>query len=213
MNAVVGLAVALPLLVAAPVLGLRRVALARDVITVATMAAVTALAAALLAEVDRNGTVVLRVGDWAPDLGIVLVADLFAALILLVASATILVVELFAIGQRRTPSGADPAVVSPILLVLAGGVSLAILTGDLFTLFVVFQLILEASYVLLTHQGHESQVRSGMTYVVIDLFASTLFLFGVAIVYAATCTVNLALIADRFPDSPRRPRSASACGS
>ena len=202
MSAVVGLAVALPLIASALVLGVRRVALARDVITVATLAAVTGLAAALLAEVDRNGTVVLRVGGWAPELGIVLVADLFAAVILLVASATILVVELFAIGQRRTPAGADPTVVSPILLVLAGGVSLAILTGDLFTLFVAFELILVASYVLLTHQGRESQVRSGMTYVVINLFASTLFLFGVAIVYAATGTVNFALIADRFPDLP-----------
>jgi multicomponent Na+:H+ antiporter subunit D len=199
---VVGLTVALPLLASALVLGLRRMAVARDVITVATMSAVTGLAAALLVEVDRNGTVVLRVGDWAPDLGIVLVADLFAALILLVASATILVVELFAIGQRRTPAGADPTVVSPILLVLTGGVSLAILTGDLFTLFVAFELILVASYVLLTHQGHESQVRSGMTYVVINLFASTLFLFGVAIVYAATGTVNFALIAERFPELP-----------
>ena len=202
MTAVVGLAVALPMLAAALVLGVRRVALARDAITVLTMAAVTALAAVLLVEVERNGTVVLRTGDWAPDLGIVLVADMFAALILLVATATILVVELFAVGQRRTPAGADPTVVSPILLVLMGGVSLAILTGDLFTLFVAFELILVSSYVLLTHQGREGQVRSGMTYVVINLFASTLFLFGVAIVYAATGTVNMALLADRFGELP-----------
>ena len=202
MNAVVALCVALPLLTSALVLGVRRMSKIRDAVTVATLAGVTAMAAVLLADVDRHGTVVLRVGDWAPDLGIVLVADLFAALILVVASATILVVELFAIGQRRTPAGADQSVVSPILLVLAGGVSLAILTGDLFTLFVAFELILVASYVLLTHQGHESQVRSGMTYVVINLFASTLFLFGVAIVYSATGTVNMALLAERIPELP-----------
>jgi multicomponent Na+:H+ antiporter subunit D len=201
-SAVVGLCVALPLFSAAVVLGLRRVAMVRDLLTVGTMAALTGLAAALLVEVERNGTVVLEVGGWAPELGIVLVADLFAALILLVASATILVVELFAIGQRRTPAGADPAVVSPILLVLAGGVSLAILTGDLFTLFVAFELILVSSYVLLTHQGRADQVRSGMTYVVINLFASTLFLFGVAIVYTATGTVNMALLAERVPELP-----------
>jgi len=201
-SAVVALCVALPLFASAVVLGVRRLAVLRDVLTLATMAAVTGLAVAVLVEVERNGTVVLRVGDWAPDLGIVLVADLFAALILVVASATILVVELFAIGQRRTPSGADPSVVSPMLLVLAGGVSLAILTGDLFTLFVAFELILVSSYVLLTHQGHAGQVRSGMTYVVINLFASTLFLFGVAIVYAATGTVNMAVLAQRFPELP-----------
>ena len=202
MTAVVGLLVVLPLLAAAVVLGFRHRATVRDVVTLAALAATTGMSAALLVAVDRDGTVVLRVGGWAPELGIVLVADLFAALILVVASATILVVELFAIGQRRTPAGADPTVVSPILLVLTGGVSLAILTGDLFTLFVAFELILVASYVLLTHQGREAQVRSGMTYVVINLFASTLFLFGVAIVYAATGTVNMALLAERIPELP-----------
>ena len=202
MSVVVGLVVVLPLLAAAVVLAFRHRSAVRDVLTLSTMAATTGMAAALLVAVDRDGTVVLRVGGWAPELGIVLVADLFAALILLVAFATILVVELFAIGQRRTPAGADPAVVSPILLVLAGGVGLSILTGDLFTLFVAFELILVASYVLLTHQGREAQIRSGMTYVVINLFASTLFLFGVAIVYAATGTVNMALLAERIPELP-----------
>ena len=60
------------------------------------------------------------------------------------------------------------------------GCRLAILTGDLFTLFVAFELILVSSYVLLTHQGRRAQIRSGMTYVVMNLFASTLFLFGLA---------------------------------
>ena len=83
---------------------------------------------------------------------------------------------------------------------LTSGVALAVLTGDLFTLFVAFELILVASYVLLTHQGRRAQVRSGMTYVVINLFASSLFLLGVAYVYTATGTVNLALLAERVPD-------------
>jgi multicomponent Na+:H+ antiporter subunit D len=196
---VVGLAVILPLFAATLVLALRRHHRWRDVVTSAVLAVLTGLAAALLVAVDRDGTIVVRVGGWDPELGIVLVADLFAALVLLVATATIFVVELFAIGQRRTPAGADPAIVSPMLLVLAGGVSLAILTGDLFTLFVSFELILVSSYVLLTHQGKGPQIRAGMTYVVINLFASTLFLFGVAIVYSATGTVNMALLAERIP--------------
>jgi multicomponent Na+:H+ antiporter subunit D len=199
MTAVVGLVVLLPLCSATVVLALRRHHRSRDALTTLTLAVLTGLAAALLVAVDSDGTVVLRVGGWAPELGIVLVADLFAALVLLVATATIFVVELFAVGQRRTPAGADPAIVSPMLLVLAGGVSLAILTGDLFTLFVSFELILVSSYVLLTHQGRAPQVRSGMTYVVSNVFASTLFLFGVAIVYSATGTVNMAVLAERMP--------------
>ena len=174
----------------------------RDAITMLTLMVVTALSAWLLIVVERDGTVVLRVGNWDPHLGIVLVADLFAALVLLVATSTILMVECFAIGQRGTAAGAQPAVVAPVLLVLTAGVALAILTGDLFTLFVAFELILVSSYVLLTHQGRAGQVRSGMTYVVINLLASALFLVGVAFVYAATSTVNLALLAERIPDLP-----------
>jgi multicomponent Na+:H+ antiporter subunit D len=202
MTVIVGLAVIVPLFASALVLAFRNRAVVRDVLTLGTMLAVTGFATALLVGVHRDGTVVLRVGGWAPELGIVLVADLFAALILFVASLTILVVELFAIGQRRTAAGADPSVVSPMLLVLTGGVSLAILTGDLFTLFVAFELILVSSYVLLTHQGRAEQIRSGMTYVVINLFASTLFLLGVAIIYSATGTVNMALLAERIPELP-----------
>ena len=200
MTAVIALVVVLPLLAAALALATGTIPRLRDGLTIGTLLAVTALSVVLLVAVERDGSVVLRVGGWSPELGVVLVADLFAALILFIAVVTITVVELFAIGQRRTPAGANPAVVSPILLVLTGGVCLAILTGDLFTLFVAFELILVSSYVLLTHQGRAAQIRSGMTYVVINLFASALFLFGVAIVYSATGTVNMALLAERIPE-------------
>ena len=62
----------------------------------------------------------------------------------------------------------------PVYLVLAAGVAMSFLTGDLFNLFVAFEMMLSASYVLLTLGGRPEQVRSGMTYVVINLLASTL---------------------------------------
>ena len=200
MSALVGLVVALPLLAAMVGLGVRHRPAIRDTITIGTLLAVTTMAAALLSSVERDGTIVLRVGEWSPELGIVLVVDMFAALVLTISLVTITVVELFAIGQRGLRSGADPTVLGPILLVLTGGVALSIVTGDLFTLFVGFELMLVASYVMLTHQGRSGQVRSGMTYVVMNLFASTLFLFGIAYVYAATGTVNMALLAERIPE-------------
>ena len=196
----VGLVVVLPLLASMIALAFRRAALVRDIVTVATLTVTAAMSIALLVIVEDEGSIVLRVGEWSPSLGIVLVADLFAVLVLAVAVVTIALVEIYAIGQRRGRSGADPTVVSPMLLVLTGGVTLSVLTGDLFTLFVAFELMLVASYVLLTHQGRAGQVRSGMTYVVINLFASTLFLFGVAVVYAATGTVNIAELAERIPE-------------
>ena len=102
MSTVIGLIVVGPLLASAVALLCRERGRIRDVVTVGALATATGLAAWLLAEVESNGTVVLRVGGWDPELGIVLVADLFAALILVVSLATILIVELYAIGQRFT---------------------------------------------------------------------------------------------------------------
>jgi multicomponent Na+:H+ antiporter subunit D len=200
MSAIVGLVVAGPLLAAAAALGLRNRSLLRDCVVVGTLAAVTVLSVVLAVDVERSGTVVVEVGGWSPELGIVLVADLFAVMVLVAALITIFIVEIFAIGQRRTAWGADPRLAGPLLLVLTAGVALAILTGDLFTLFVAFELILVSSYVLLTHQGRRGQIRSGMTYVVMNLMASTLFLFGLAFVYTATGTVNMALLSERIPE-------------
>ncbi len=189
-----------PLLGAAAGFALRENAPARDAATLLGLGAATVASFAMLVDVGANGPAAVRVGGWAPELGIVLVADRFATLVLPVALAIIFVVEIFAIGQRRSAWGANPELAGPLLGVLTAGVSLAILTGDLFTLFVAFELILVASYVLLTHQGQADQVRSGMTYVVMNLLASTLFLFGLGFVYSATGTVNLALLAERIPE-------------
>jgi len=189
-----------PLLAAAAGLACGSVPKTRDAVTLLGLATAAASSFAILIEVASNGPVAIRLGGWAPELGIVLVADLFAALILPVALTIIFVVELFAIGQRRTAWGANPQLAGPLLGVLTSGVSLAILTGDLFTLFVAFELILVSSYVLLTHQGQRAQIRAGMTYVVMNLLASTLFLLGVAFVYSATGTINLALLAERVPE-------------
>ncbi|MCY4258313.1 MAG: proton-conducting transporter membrane subunit [bacterium] len=200
MSTLVVLTIAAPLVAAAGGLFWRGNTVARDAITICGLAVAMICAFVVLAEVNNSGTHVVHVGGWQPELGIVLVADLLAALVLPVALAVIFVVEIFAIGQRRTVWGANPELSGPLLCVLTSGVSLAVLTGDLFTLFVAFELILVSSYVLLTNQGRPSQIRAGMTYVVMNLFASALFLFGVGFVYAATGTVNLALLTERIPE-------------
>ena len=200
MTALIAVTIVAPLGAAAAGLVLRTRPVARDVVTLIGLILAAASAIGLLVGVRANGAEVVHVGGWGPELGIVLVADLFAALTLPVALCVILVVEIFAIGQRRTAWGANPELAGPLLGVLTAGVSLAFLTGDLFTLFVAFELILVSSYVLLTHQGRRAQIASGMTYVVMNLFASVLFLFGLAFVYAATGTVNLALLTERIPE-------------
>jgi len=199
MTSLISVTIVAPLVAAACSLAVRGRPLGRDIAVLAGLGSAATASHIMLVAVSRDGAHTVRVGGWAPELGIVLVADLFAALILPVALTIIFVVEIFAIGQRRTVWAANPQLSGPLLCVLTSGVSLAFLTGDLFTLFVAFELILVSSYVLLTHQGNRSQVRAGMTYVVMNLLASTLFLFGVAFVYTATGTVNMALLAERIP--------------
>jgi multicomponent Na+:H+ antiporter subunit D len=82
---------------------------------------------------------------------------------------------------------------------MTAGVALSFLTGDLFTLFVAFEMMLTASYVLITLGGQRDQVRTGMTYVVIGLVASVMFIIALALVYTATGTVNMADLAVRLP--------------
>src|SRR5205085_1616211 len=82
------------------------------------------------------------------------------------------------------------------------------LTGDLFNLFVAFEMMLTASYVLITLGGRADQVRSGMTYVVIGLIASILFLAALAFVYSATGTVNMADLSVRMQEVSPELRSA-----
>ncbi len=139
----------------------------------------------------------VEAGGWGAPIGITLVADRLAAIMLAVAMLTLLLVLVYAIGQpgaERNHVGFQSA-----YLILAAGVALSFLTGDLFNLFVAFEMMLTSSYVLMTLGGTHDQVRSGMTYVVISLVASVLFIVALALLYTATGTVNLADLSERIP--------------
>ncbi len=170
-------------------------------VSVSAVAAVCVVAGVLVWLTD-TAPVVLWVGDWPQPLGIVLVADRLAALMLLVAALVSLAVLLYATGldrdemRRETPV----SIFHPTFLLLVAGVSNAFLAGDLFNLFVSFELLLFASYVLLTMGGTSDRIRAGSVYVVVNLISSALFLVALASVYAATGTVNLAQLALRLGD-------------
>ncbi len=95
-------------------------------------------------------------------------------------------------------------------LLLAAGVAGSFVAGDLFNLFVCFEVMLTASYVLLTLGGSREQLRSGTTYVVISLIASSLFITALALLYAATGTVNMADLAGKIGQLPMGVRQAFA---
>ena len=204
MNNLLPLPVLLPLLGAGLALALNRRPRAQRVVATTVLVAVTTIAALLVALTDSRGPLVLWVGSWPQPLGIALVADRLSALMLLVSSVVTLSVLLFSMGapeaerRRETPI----SIFYPTFLVLSAGVSNAFLAGDLFNLFVGFEMLLFASYVLLTLGGTGARVRAGSTYVLVSLLSSTLFLIAIAAVYAATGTVNLAQLSMRLRDLP-----------
>lgn len=208
MSWLVPVPVVLPLVGAALSILVGRSRVAQRAIGVTVLATLVVVAVVLAVEVDRNGTVVVEAGDWPAPMGITMVADRFAAMLLVAAEVALFAVLVYAIGEpgaERNHVGFQSA-----YLVLAAGVAASFLTGDLFNLFVAFEMMLTASYVLLTLGGKREQVRSGMTYVVISLIASTLFVTALALLYSATGTVNMADLATRMGELPNGVRSAFA---
>lgn len=201
MTWLVPLPVVLPLFGAGLALALYRAPRAQRVISVVTLTLVLAASATMLALVD-DGPLVLSIGGWAPPIGIDLVADRLSALMLTVSSAVTLCVLLYSLAQGEADGDeeAPVAIYHPTYLVLTAGVANAFLSGDLFNLYVGFEILLAASFVLLTLGGTGARIRAGTIYVVVALLSSVLFLVALALTYAAAGTVNLAQLAQRLPE-------------
>ncbi|MEX1005198.1 MAG: Na+/H+ antiporter subunit D [Acidimicrobiia bacterium] len=206
MNSVV-LPIVLPLAAGALSMALVRWPRVRQYLGLAALTGTIAVSVQLLMQVADGSVLVMRLGGWEPTVGIVLAVDLFSAIMLVVSSVMLLVVLLYAIGSPRTDVSGE-YFFQPVYLVLAAGVSACFLTGDLFNLFVAFEITLTASYVLITFGGSRLQVRHGMTYIVISLLASTLFITAIGLTYAAAGTVNMAELAVRLGEIDPGLRSA-----
>ncbi len=161
------------------------------------LAGVTALiaVAAGLAWQASDGTVTLyQLGDWAAPFGIVLVADRLSTMMVLLTAVLGLFVLLYAIGSGWDERGRHFHALFQFQLM---GIMGAFLTGDLFNLFVFFEVLLIASYGLMIHAGGNARLRAGVQYVLFNLIGSTLFLFALGSIYAETGTLNMADLAER----------------
>lgn len=200
MNAWLALPIVLPILAAGLIIVFRDRRFQR-LVSITTLSISLAVAVITMVHVARHdGIEVSALGGWRASIAITLVADRLSALMLVIALAVLLAVLIFAIGQRA--SDELSAFYHPSYLVLAAGVSQAFLAGDLFNLFVAFELLLISSYVLMTLEGTDAQVRSGTTYVVLNVLESTILLMGVGLVFAATGTVNMAALPERLAELP-----------
>lgn len=204
MTNLLALPVLIPLFGAAGTLVLGRRPRAQRVVSVVLLSVAVAISAWLVYLTSVHDTLVLWIGDWPRPLGIALVADRLSTLMLLVSAVITLAVLVFSFSSDRTELARRPpvSIFHPTFLVLNAGVSDAFLAGDLFNLFVGFEMLLFASYVLITLGGTGERIRAGSTYVVVNLFSSLLFLIALAVAYAATGTVNLAQLSVRIADLP-----------
>lgn len=204
MSVLIPLMVLVPLLGAATALIVGPYPRAQVAISTSGLSITTVISAILLFQADQNGATLVEVGDWSAPFGIVLMVDRFSAIMMLVSSVVLLSVLVYAVGQgiadgnRETPV----TIFHPTYLMLAAGIFVAFTTGDLFNLYVGFEILLGSSYVLLTLAGTGARIRAGVTYIVISLVSSAFFLAAIAMVYAATGTVNMAQVAERIGDLP-----------
>ncbi|MBK4216039.1 monovalent cation/H+ antiporter subunit D [Paracoccus caeni] len=142
---------------------------------------------------DGNGSIgFYLLGDWQAPFGIVLVLDRLSAL-MLVLTALLAIPSLVYASASWSRQGQHYYSLFQFLLV---GLNGAFLTGDLFNLFVFFEVLLAASYGLLLHGSGQLRVRAGLHYIAINLAASLLFLIGVSLIYGITGTLNMAHLAN-----------------
>ncbi|KUG60824.1 cation:proton antiporter [Kocuria rosea subsp. polaris] len=206
----VNLAQLAPLAVIIPFLGaalslllLRRNALQR---TVAIGSLVLTLAVEVLVLVSTwdVGPQAVHLGGWESPWGIVMVVDQLSSLMLVVSTVVSLAVLVYASGQGVADGDEEGpiSIFHPSFLILVAGVSNAFLAGDLFNLYVGFEILLTASYVLMTMGGTVQRIRTGVTYVVVSVISSVLFLITIAMIYAATGTINMADLSVKLEGLP-----------
>lgn len=148
--------------------------------------------------VFTQGLLILETGSWEAPYGIVFVADPLS--ILLVLTTNILSVACIFISPRLVSDKKESFYFYTFVFLLISGVSGAFLTGDLFNLFVFFEVLLMASYGLIVLGGEKKQLRESLKYVLINLFSSIIFVTTVAFLYAIVGTVNMAHIAERVQE-------------
>ena len=171
-------------------------------IGLASLAIQLAAALALLAGSNTAGARVYALGDWPAPFGIVLVADRLSAMMVLLGAILGIAALVFSLARWHRAGPRFPSLVQFLLMGLNG----AFLTGDLFNLFVFFELLLAASYALALHGSGTTRVRESLHYIVINLTASLFFLIGAALLYGVTGTLNMADLAVRIPQVPADDR-------
>lgn len=155
----------------------------------------------LLFDIIENGISAVQIGSWQAPFGITIAADLFSAIMIAITATIAFATSIYSLST--IDAGREKFGYYPLLQILLMGINGAFLTGDIFNLYVWFEVMLISSFVLLTLGGKREQLEGAIKYVTLNLLSSALFLAGVGILYGLTGTLNMADISikiDLLPD-------------
>ncbi|HBX55092.1 monovalent cation/H+ antiporter subunit D [Pseudomonas sp. UBA2684] len=188
------LPVLLPMFIGSLLLFGARLSMAnKRILSLTATALLVPLSVWLMWQADQGDLQVYALGNWQPPFGIILLLDRLSALLLMVTSVLAFFALLYAVRGDDERGRNFHALFQFQLM----GINGAFLTGDLFNLFVFFEILLIASYSLLLHGGGAERVRAGLHYVVLNLVGSAFFLLAVGVLYGITGTLNMADMAVR----------------
>jgi multicomponent Na+:H+ antiporter subunit D len=203
MNAVV-LPVVLPLLTALMALFWWKPSGARRAAVAAGTVAQLGVAAWLLARTSSGVPIALGIGDWTARAGIVVVVDALGALMVVLSSVTVLAALLYSYAESRCAN--EHPLRLPLLQFILMGINLSFCTGDLFNLFVGFEVMLISSYALLTLESDNWEIKQAYPYLALNLVGSTLFICAAGLMYALAGTLNFAILHERLATMGEDPR-------
>lgn len=203
MNNLVVLPMVIPLIASILFVFLRSAITFQRWATVITLLLNALISFFLLHKVYREGILTIHFGGWEPPFGIIFVADSFALLLVIttnVVSAITVIYAMSTIGDKR-----EKLYFYSFVNFLIAGVHGSFLTGDIFNLFVTFEVMLLASYVLITLGGSRLQLKESLKYIAINVVSSSLFLIAIAYLYGALGSLNFAHLSDRINEVGQTP--------
>lgn len=196
MNNFLLLPIIIPFFFAIVLIFLQRKIVLQRIITLVALAASSICSFLLLRKVQQDGIQSVTFGDWPVPFGITMVSDQVSALLVLTTSVLVLFVVWYGfelIGKER-----EQFFYYPGILMITTGVNGAFTTGDIFNLFVFFEVLLIASYLLIVLGGEKAQLRESFKYIIVNVISSAFFVITVAFLYSVVGTLNMADIAQKI---------------
>ncbi len=203
MNSILVFPMLLPIIVGVLLIFLRTYGRLQAWVSIVAMSITAGMSGYLLHVVQTEGIIRLDFGGWEPPFGILFVADSFS--MLLVLTSSIITAICLSYALISTSKELQTMYFYPTVLFLIAGVNGSFLTGDMFNLFVCFEVMLLSSYVLLTLGNSKRQLREAIKYVSINIVSSWFFLVALAFLYGTLGTLNMAHLAERVAEVGQTP--------